>query len=77
MGLHTRVALTEAANRLDALHAAAGRGTGSEAATSAVLDALADDLSVPRAIDIATEAGGQTAPQAPKATATSSRSSPS
>jgi cysteinyl-tRNA synthetase len=55
------VALTEAANRLDRLHVAAGRAAGSDAATREVLAALADDLDVPRAIDIATDAGGAAA----------------
>ncbi|MDT7570916.1 MAG: cysteinyl-tRNA synthetase [Actinomycetota bacterium] len=58
---YTPIALTEAANRLDALHIAAGRPTGSDAATDAVLEALADNLDIPRAIDIATESGGQPA----------------
>jgi cysteinyl-tRNA synthetase len=58
---YTPVALTDAANRLDALHVAAGRPTGATTATAAVLEALADDLDVTRAIDVATEAGGQAA----------------
>jgi cysteinyl-tRNA synthetase len=58
---YTPAALTEAANRLDALHVSAGRPTGAGTATAAVLEALADDLDVTRAIDVATEAGGQAA----------------
>jgi cysteinyl-tRNA synthetase len=58
---YTPVALTEAAARLDALHVAAGRPTGSATATPAVLDALADGLDINRAIDVATEAGGAAA----------------
>jgi cysteinyl-tRNA synthetase len=58
---YTPVALTDAANRLDALHVAAGRAAGSAAATPAVLEALANDLDVRRAIDLATESGGQAA----------------
>jgi cysteinyl-tRNA synthetase len=53
--------LTDAAARLDALHAAAGRPTGSSTGQTAVLAALADDLDVRRAIDIAIEEGGQPA----------------
>src|SRR6059058_1879884 len=47
--------LTDAAAKLDDLHAAAGRGTGSAAAQDAVLAALADNLDVPRAVAIALE----------------------
>ena len=47
--------------RLDALHAAAGRPAGPASAQEAVLDALVDDLDVPRALDIAIEDGGQAA----------------
>src|SRR3954469_10986321 len=54
-------ALTEASARLDALHVAAGRPTGSIAAQAAVLNALADDLDVPTAVGIAIEEGGQAA----------------
>lgn len=54
--------LTRAADRLDALHAAAGQpGSGSSAVESAVLAALVDDLDVTRALDIAIEEGGQAA----------------
>jgi cysteinyl-tRNA synthetase len=53
--------LTDAAAKLDALHAAAGRGTGTPAASDAVLAALADGLDVPRALAIALEDGGQAA----------------
>jgi cysteinyl-tRNA synthetase len=58
---YTPIALTEAANRLDALHVAAGRPTGATTATPAVHEALADNLDVSRAIDIAIEAGGPAA----------------
>jgi cysteinyl-tRNA synthetase len=58
---YTPVALTDAANRLDALHVTAGRAAGSAAATPAVLEALANDLDVRCAIDLATESGGQAA----------------
>jgi cysteinyl-tRNA synthetase len=53
--------LDAAGERLDALHTAAGRSGSSDAAERAVLEALADDLDVPRALDLATEAGGQAA----------------
>ncbi len=53
--------LDQAGARLDALYAAAGRTGSSEAATSAVLTALSEDLDVPRALDIAIEQGGQVA----------------
>jgi cysteinyl-tRNA synthetase len=53
--------LTDAAARLDALHVAAGRPGGSAAAAEAVLDALADDLDIPRAIAIAIDEGGPAA----------------
>ena len=49
------------ANRLDALHVAAGRATGATTATPAVLEALADNLDITRAIDLAIEAGGPAA----------------
>jgi cysteinyl-tRNA synthetase len=53
--------LEAAGERLEALHRAAGRPGGSEAATDAVLAALAGELDVPRALDIAVEEGGQAA----------------
>ena len=53
--------LTRAADRLDALHVAAGQRHTSTAAQSAVLDALVADLDVPRALDIAIEDGGSAA----------------
>ncbi|MFP5220444.1 MAG: cysteine--tRNA ligase [Actinomycetes bacterium] len=53
--------LERAGTRLDALHAAAGRPGGSEATERAVLAALAQDLDVPRALDVATESGGRAA----------------
>jgi cysteinyl-tRNA synthetase len=54
-------ALEAAGRRLDALHTAAGRTGGSEAATAAALTALGDDLDVSGALDVAVEAGGQAA----------------
>jgi cysteinyl-tRNA synthetase len=58
---YTDEGLERAGQRLEALHAAAGRPHTDEAAGAAVLDALVDDLDVPRALDIAIEAGGQPA----------------
>lgn len=58
---HTDAGLARAAQRRDALHAAAGRPGTDELAQRAVLLALADDLDVPRALDIAIEEGGQAA----------------
>ena len=53
--------LEAAGRRLDALHNAAGRAGSDEAASEAVLAALADGLDVRRALDVAIEAGGQAA----------------
>ncbi len=53
--------LEAAGQRLDALHAAAGRPGSSDAASEAVLTALADGLDVRRALDLAIEEGGQAA----------------
>ncbi|MCW2500186.1 MAG: Cysteine--tRNA ligase [Frankiales bacterium] len=58
---HTAEALAAAGARRDALHAAAGRPHTDETARRAVLAALADDLDVPRALDLAIEEGGQAA----------------
>ena len=58
---HTAEGLQRAAARLDDLHAAAGRAGGSEAAQAEVLTALADDLDVPRALEVALAEGGQAA----------------
>ncbi|MCW2600841.1 MAG: Cysteine--tRNA ligase [Frankiales bacterium] len=58
---HTSEALDQAAGRLEALHSAAGKAVTDEVAQRAVLQALADDLDVPRAFDVAIEAGGQAA----------------
>ena len=58
---YTEDALAAAAQRLDALHSAAGRTSGPASAPGAVLAALVDDLDVPRALDIAVEDGGQAA----------------
>jgi cysteinyl-tRNA synthetase len=52
--------LDEAARRLDALRVAGGR-PGQPSATAAVEAALLDDLDMPRAIDLATEDGGDSA----------------
>jgi len=53
--------LSVAARRLEDLYAAAGRTHTDDAATSAVLGALCDDLDVPRALDLAVQEGGQAA----------------
>jgi hypothetical protein len=53
--------LDEAAGRLYALYAAAGRPAASTAASTAVTAALLNDLDVPRAVDIALEDGGDAA----------------
>ena len=58
---YTGEALDQAGARLDALHAAAGRTYGPTGSPEAMLDALVDDLDVPRALDIAVEDGGQAA----------------
>jgi cysteinyl-tRNA synthetase len=53
--------LASAQQRSDALYRAAGTAGSSDAAWQQVLAALADDLDVPRALDIAIEEGGQVA----------------
>ncbi|MDP9181156.1 MAG: cysteine--tRNA ligase [Actinomycetota bacterium] len=53
--------LEAAGERLDALHTAAGRPGTSEAASEAVIDALADGIDVHRALDVAIAEGGQAA----------------
>lgn len=53
--------LDDAAGRLERLYAAAARPDRSEAGRDAVLDALLDDLAVPRALDVAEEEGGAAA----------------
>ena len=58
---YLRADLDAAAQRLEVLHAAAGRPDSSAAAVDAVRVALADDLDVPSAIAIAEESGGQAA----------------
>ena len=58
---HTDAALDAAGARLEQLHQAAGRPHTDETAQRAVLAALADDLDVPRALDLAIEEGGQAA----------------
>ncbi len=58
---HTDAGLDAAAARLDDLHAAAGTPGTSETATREVLAALADDLDVPRALEVALAEGGQAA----------------
>jgi cysteinyl-tRNA synthetase len=57
----TPALLDAAGTRLDALRTAAGRTHSDPAAEAAVLEALADDLDVPRALDLAIEEGGQAA----------------
>ncbi len=58
---YTPQALTRAAERVEALHAAAGRPDSSASAQTEVLAALVDDLDVPRALDVAIDAGGAAA----------------
>lgn len=58
---YTEQALDRAGERLDALHRAAGRPGSDDVAVRAVLAALADGLDVQRALDLATESGGQAA----------------
>jgi cysteinyl-tRNA synthetase len=58
---HTDEGLAEAMTKLEQLHSAAGRSGGKETAERAVLDALADDLDVSKALSIAIEEGGQAA----------------
>jgi cysteinyl-tRNA synthetase len=53
--------LDAAGARLERLYAAAARSGGSDAAVDEVNAALADDLSVSRALDVAEESGGQPA----------------
>jgi cysteinyl-tRNA synthetase len=53
--------LDAAVARLEAVHAAAGRPDGPASATAEVLTALADDLDVRRALDVAIDAGGPAA----------------
>jgi len=43
------------------LYVAAGRAGSTAAAGTAVVDALLDDLDVPRALDVAEEVGGEAA----------------
>jgi len=52
--------LDEAENRLENLWKAAGRSKNSEVALAAALQALMQNLNVPKALNIAEEAGGQT-----------------
>ncbi|HLU33238.1 MAG TPA: class I tRNA ligase family protein [Natronosporangium sp.] len=53
--------LATAATDLERLYTAAGRPDATPAATAAVTAALLDDLDVPRAVAVATEAGGEAA----------------
>lgn len=53
--------LAQAAARVERLAAAATRPGGSDSAREAIQDALAQDLNVPRALDIAEESGGAVA----------------
>jgi cysteinyl-tRNA synthetase len=55
---YSEAALTAAATRLDRLWSRAGTPTIAEASEKAAVDALVDDLDVPKALDIAEEAGG-------------------
>jgi len=57
----TEEGLDRAADRLDGLRAAADRPDSGGGGAQAVLDALVDDLDVPRAMDVALEAGGPAA----------------
>jgi cysteinyl-tRNA synthetase len=57
---YSEEALTAAADRLDRLWSRAGTSTTDLASEQAALDALLDDLDVPRALSIAEEAGGHT-----------------
>ena len=58
---HTDEGLEAASTRLEQLHTAAGRPGTDERGVHAVLEALADDLDVPGALDRAIEQGGQAA----------------
>ena len=58
---HAPAELERATTRLEDLHRAAGRPGGSDASGEEVLAALVDDLDVPRALDVATDAGGRAA----------------
>ena len=58
---YTPDALDRAADRLEGLRVAAARPDSGGAGAAAVLDALADGLDVPRAMDVAGEAGGTAA----------------
>ena len=51
--------LADAAARLDRLYSAAGRPGTSPSAAEEVVSALLDDLDVPRALDVAEDAGGE------------------
>jgi L-cysteine:1D-myo-inositol 2-amino-2-deoxy-alpha-D-glucopyranoside ligase len=53
--------LDASAARLEALWSAGSRPGGAEAAVTAALEALMDDLDVPRALDIAVDEGGEAA----------------
>ena len=53
--------LEGAATRLEALWSAGGTPGGDEASVHAALEALMDDLDVPRALDIAIDSGGEAA----------------
>lgn len=55
---YTEQVVDDAELRLDELYRAAGRPTGSAAAADAVAQALRDDVDVPAALRLATEAGG-------------------
>ena len=57
---YSEAALAAAADRLDRLWSRAGTPVNDAASEQAALDALLDDLDVPRALAIAEEAGGHT-----------------
>jgi len=58
---YTPELLTQAEERLDALHVAAGRPAGTSTGQTAVLAALTDDLDVPTAVSVAVAEGGAAA----------------
>jgi cysteinyl-tRNA synthetase len=58
---YTPEGLLEAASRLDRLQVAAGRPHDHDTARDAATAALLDDLDVPRALEVAEEAGGAAA----------------
>ena len=57
---YSKESLDDASARLESLWRAAGRRDGDDAATNSAIEALLNDLDVPRALRIAEEAGGRT-----------------